>query len=101
MLMPRVILATICLTVVSGALAAPALASASSICHGKRATIVGTPGDDRIVGTKRRDVIVARGGDDLISSGGGNDVVCAGAGRDRVDGTVAPTCSGVTQAPTS
>lgn len=55
-------------------------------CNGKVATIVGTPGPDRIRGTHGTDVIVARGGDDVIHALGGNDVVCAGAGDDVVHG---------------
>jgi uncharacterized repeat protein (TIGR01451 family) len=54
-------------------------------CAGKRATIVGTEGNDPIIGTDRRDVIVALGGDDLIQALGGNDFVCGGAGNDRVE----------------
>ena len=53
-------------------------------CHGHRATIVGTPRDDRLVGTNGRDVIVALAGDDRIVAGGGNDIVCAAGGDDIV-----------------
>ncbi|HVM05660.1 MAG TPA: Ig-like domain-containing protein, partial [Acidimicrobiales bacterium] len=35
-------------------------------CDGLAATIVGTPGDDRITGTPERDVIVALGGHDMV-----------------------------------
>ena len=55
-------------------------------CLGKKATIVGTTGDDEILGTGGNDVIVSRGGDDDIDAGGGNDLVCAGTGGDRVTG---------------
>ena len=64
-------------------------------CLGKRATIVGTPGADRIRGTRRADVIVGGGGADRIKGLGGNDRICGsggsdyvlpGAGNDRVDG---------------
>jgi Ca2+-binding RTX toxin-like protein len=55
-------------------------------CRGKRATIVGTPGDDVLPGTARRDVIVARGGDDLVRARRGPDLVCAGPGDDVVNG---------------
>ena len=48
-------------------------------CHGKVATMVGTPGPDRIHGNG---VIVARGGDDEIRSSGGP--VCAGPGDDVI-----------------
>lgn len=53
-------------------------ASAAPTCFGKRATIVGTPGDDRLVGTGGRDVIVGRGGDDVILGRGGRDRICGG-----------------------
>jgi RTX calcium-binding nonapeptide repeat (4 copies) len=56
-------------------------------CHGKRATLVGTRGPDRIVGDGRDDVIVARGGNDVITTGRGNDTICAGRGNDVVDGS--------------
>ena len=54
-------------------------------CQGKRATLVGSRGPDRLRGTKKRDVIVARGGDDVVTSFDGEDVVCAGGGNDRVE----------------
>jgi Ca2+-binding RTX toxin-like protein len=59
-------------------------------CHGRLATIVGTPGDDRgprrLRGTPRRDVIVGGAGDDAIIGRRGNDLVCAGRGADRIRG---------------
>ena len=55
-------------------------------CHGKKATILGTNGDDLIRGTDQPDVIVSLGGDDTIYAGLGNDVVCAGAGDDLLHG---------------
>lgn len=55
-------------------------------CQGKKATIVGTPGKDRITGTKKADVIVALGGNDVVKGLGGNDRVCAGDGDDTVNG---------------
>jgi uncharacterized delta-60 repeat protein len=55
-------------------------------CAGRRATLVGTPGRDRLRGTRRADVIVARGGPDRVLALAGNDVVCGGAGRDRLFG---------------
>ncbi len=48
-------------------------------CHGKVATIVGSPGPDRIHG---HGVIVAMGGDDEIRNFGG--AICAGAGDDVI-----------------
>jgi uncharacterized delta-60 repeat protein len=55
-------------------------------CKGKKATITGTDGSDRITGTKGNDVIDARGGNDRVKGGGGNDLICGGAGNDRLDG---------------
>jgi Ca2+-binding RTX toxin-like protein len=55
-------------------------------CHGKKATIVGTAGDDVIRGTDRPDVIVGLGGDDTIYGGLGNDIICGGAGDDLIHG---------------
>jgi uncharacterized protein len=55
-------------------------------CLGRRATIVGTPDNDRIDGTGGPDVIVTGAGQDRIDAGGGDDIVCAGSGNDRVDG---------------
>ncbi|MEK6250480.1 MAG: hypothetical protein AABM43_00835 [Actinomycetota bacterium] len=57
-------------------------------CQGKRATIVGTAGKDKLKGTKKADVIVGLGGKDKIIAKGGNDIVCAGAGNDKVFGGV-------------
>jgi len=55
-------------------------------CAGKKATIVGTAGDDEIEGTSGNDVIVGLGGKDHISGGGGHDVICGGDGNDKLDG---------------
>lgn len=55
-------------------------------CAGKRATIVGTSGDDRLTGTRRGDVIQGLGGDDRISGGRGSDRICGGAGDDVLRG---------------
>lgn len=56
--------------------------SKTVLCQGKRATIVGTTGADRIDGTAHADVIAGLGGDDQIRGKGGNDVICAGRGTD-------------------
>jgi uncharacterized delta-60 repeat protein len=61
-------------------------AGLTAVCAGKRATIVGTPGRNRLRGTPRADVIAGLGGNDVIAGLGGNDVVCGGAGNDQVDG---------------
>lgn len=55
-------------------------------CHGREATLAGSPEGDLIRGTDDRDVIAARGGADRIRAGAGNDVICAGKGRDRARG---------------
>ena len=57
-------------------------------CNSRRATIVGTNGNDTIVGTNRRDVIVARGGNDKILGKRGNDIICGNGGRDTIAGNV-------------
>jgi uncharacterized delta-60 repeat protein len=55
-------------------------------CAGRKATIIGTNGADKLTGTKGPDVIVGLGGNDTISGGGGNDLICGGDGNDRIDG---------------
>jgi DNA-binding beta-propeller fold protein YncE len=55
-------------------------------CGGKRATVVGTAGADRLTGTPKPDVIAALGGNDRVAALGGGDVVCGGAGRDTLLG---------------
>jgi Ca2+-binding RTX toxin-like protein len=66
----------------------PAVASAAPGCHGRPATIVGTPRTDELRGTPGADVIVGRGGNDTIDARGGDDVVCSGPGRDYVEAGV-------------
>ena len=55
-------------------------------CDGKKATIVGTSGDDVIQGTEKSDVIVGGPGDDKIYGGLGNDTICGGPGDDLIHG---------------
>ncbi|MCB0908529.1 MAG: hypothetical protein KDB63_15570 [Nocardioidaceae bacterium] len=55
-------------------------------CHGQIATIVGTPGKDRLDGTDGPDVIAGLGGNDRIRGLGGDDVICGGKGADTIDG---------------
>ena len=55
-------------------------------CDDRRATILGTRGDDVIVGTDGNDVIAGRGGSDVNDAGAGNDVVCGGDGADTLSG---------------
>lgn len=61
----------------------------TSSCRGIAATIVGTPGADRIFGTGGPDVIAGLGGGDVIYARGGRDLVCAGSGNDWVNGGTA------------
>jgi Ca2+-binding RTX toxin-like protein len=62
-------------------------ASAAPKCFGKAATIVGTPGRDRIHGTNGRDVIVGLGGIDTLRGRDGNDLICGGPGGDLLVGS--------------
>jgi Ca2+-binding RTX toxin-like protein len=55
-------------------------------CHGRRATIVGTAGDDVLQGTPERDVIWGGDGDDTILGSLGNDLLCGGPGSDLIHG---------------
>jgi uncharacterized repeat protein (TIGR01451 family) len=55
-------------------------------CAGRRASIVGTNGNDTLVGTAGPDVIAALSGDDNVIALGGNDIVCGSGGRDVVRG---------------
>ncbi len=65
----------------------PDSASADTIsCHGRVATIVGTPDADTLTGTEGPDVIFARAGDDIIRGLGGDDVICGRLGDDVIDG---------------
>ena len=52
------------------------------------ATVVGTPGADRLRGWPGREVFAGRGGDDVIAHVGHEDVVCGGAGDDVVTSLV-------------
>jgi DNA-binding beta-propeller fold protein YncE len=62
----------------------PAIQAAK--CAGKRATIVGTAGPDRLRGTRKADVMAGLAGRDRISGLRGNDVLCGGPGKDRIKG---------------
>jgi len=55
-------------------------------CHGRRAMIVGTAGDDVLQGTPERDVIWGGDGNDTITGSLGNDLLCGGPGADLVHG---------------
>jgi Ca2+-binding RTX toxin-like protein len=55
-------------------------------CHGRRAKIIGTDGNDTIRGTPGRDVIWGGKGDDTIYGSLGNDLICGGPGTDVIHG---------------
>jgi hypothetical protein len=57
-------------------------------CQGRRATCVGTEGDDVIWGTEDDDVIMGLGGNDAIQADADDDIVCAGPGNDTVHGAM-------------
>jgi Ca2+-binding RTX toxin-like protein len=64
-----------------------AVRTAALRCDGRKATIVGTPGNDRLVGRRASDVIHGGGGSDRILGGAsGNDRICGGAGDDVIEG---------------
>ncbi|HEV2756293.1 MAG TPA: calcium-binding protein [Actinomycetota bacterium] len=54
-------------------------------CAGRRATIVGSPGNDTLRGTRGDDVVHGLGGHDTIVGRGGDDVICTGHGGATVD----------------
>lgn len=66
--------------------AAPAPEEEDPRCHGRRAIIVGTEGDDVLQGTPERDVIWGGDGNDTIHGSLGNDLLCGGPGADLVHG---------------
>jgi len=53
-------------------------------CFGRRATVVGTAGPDRVTGTPDEDVVVTRGGDDVVRGLRAEDRACTGSGADLV-----------------
>jgi Ca2+-binding RTX toxin-like protein len=83
---PRLFLAA--LICACGLLLAPLASQAAAMrCGGKKVTIKGTAGDDKIVGKGASDVIFGGGGDDVISGGhNGNDTICGGPGDDTIRG---------------
>ena len=81
---PASLLTAVLLALPLLAVTGPAHAAAS--CFGRRATIVGTSGNDSLFGTARRDVIVGKGGRDRIVGKGGNDLICGGGLHDVVRG---------------
>ena len=79
-------LAVLAAAFVAHAGAATEPAAGAPRCHGHKATIVGTSGDDVLRGTPQRDVIWGGPGNDVIYGGLGNDVICGGAGDDLIHG---------------
>ncbi len=64
----------------------PGGAAKKAKCGGKKATVVGTKGKDRLKGTRKRDVIAGLGGKDKIKGLKGNDLICGGNGKDKLVG---------------
>jgi|GEM_PF-3551471 len=62
------------------------LARPPARCQGKRATIVGSNGPEKLTGTTGADVIAGLGGNDTIAGLGGADTICGGRGADVVHG---------------
>ncbi|MBA2546169.1 MAG: hypothetical protein H0V15_04735, partial [Solirubrobacterales bacterium] len=56
------------------------------VCAGRRATIVGTAGNDVLSGARHSDVIVGLGGKDKINGRQGKDRICGGKGNDTLKG---------------
>lgn len=83
-------LAVLTTVAVVAALGAPppgaAGATPAATCFGKKATVLGTKGNDQLFGTSGPDVIVGLGGRDTIKGGRGNDLICGKAGADRLFG---------------
>ncbi len=86
----RAILATgiVLGVVLSGLLVVGSSAGAGSrtCLDDRKATIVGTPGDDVIYGTNGTDVIVGGRGADQVHGLGGDDFICGEGGRDILTG---------------
>lgn len=73
-------------SLIAHAAAAPQSTPETPRCDGRKATIVGTDGDDVIHGTAGPDVIWGGPGNDVIYGGLGNDIICGGAGDDLIHG---------------
>jgi len=59
-------------------------AEAGTECFGLKATVIGTPGNDRLRGTPGDNVVTGLGGNDRIIGGGGHDIICGGSGEDFI-----------------
>jgi Ca2+-binding RTX toxin-like protein len=56
-------------------------------CGGRLATIIGTPGNDKITGSRFADVVAAGAGNDVVRGANNNDVICGDEGNDRINGS--------------
>ena len=74
------------LCLIDGTAGAISSERAPHYCFDRKATIVGTRGDDVLKGTKGRDVIVGLGGNDTLKGMGGRDFICGGPGGTRLSG---------------
>lgn len=76
--------------VVSASLGATATTASAGLreqrCFGRKPTIVGTNGDDRIRGTSGSDVIITGPGNDVVRGRRGHDRICTGDLDDRIFG---------------
>jgi Ca2+-binding RTX toxin-like protein len=70
----------------SGLVVGSSSGAGSRTCLERRATILGTAGNDNIYGTNGSDVIAAGAGNDQIHGLGGDDYLCGEGGRDIVTG---------------
>lgn len=59
-------------------------AAQCALAMSSEATVMGTPGNDKIRGTSKSDVIYGVGGNDTIYGLGGADLICAGPGNDEI-----------------
>ncbi|HET7482873.1 MAG TPA: hypothetical protein VFK89_08435, partial [Actinomycetota bacterium] len=57
-------------------------------CLGRDATILGTPGNDRLVTRHAGDVVAGLGGNDVIIATDPRAVLCGGAGDDSIRGVL-------------
>ena len=82
----RTAIAIAALALVGVAVSRDARAQEPPLCRNKAATIVGTPGPDRLSGTSERDVIAAGAGGDIVDGLAGRDLICGDAGDDVLFG---------------
>lgn len=83
----RVVAASLAALLGSAVVAAPPTSAAPVLCLGKKATKVGTNGNDVLKGRKKKvDVIAGLGGNDTIQGLGKGDLLCGGPGNDVLFG---------------